>query len=95
VSAVEAIQQILRRRFGLLERATWKQDWAGVSKLLPKIEAKLAPFHAKPHWGKLFTMPPSNFRMLYPKFEDFRKLAMQYDPSGKFRNGFLEKNIFF
>jgi len=27
VSAVEAIQQILRRRFGLLERATWKQDW--------------------------------------------------------------------
>jgi len=74
---------------------TWKQDWAGVSKLLPKIEAKLAPFHAKPHWGKLFTMPPSNFRMLYPKFEDFRKLAMQYDPSGKFRNGFLEKNIFF
>jgi len=27
VSAVEAIQQLLRRRFGLLERATWKQDW--------------------------------------------------------------------
>jgi chemotaxis protein methyltransferase CheR len=27
VSAVDAIQQILRRRFGLLERATWKQDW--------------------------------------------------------------------
>ena len=28
MSAVEAIQQILRSRFGLLERATWKQDWA-------------------------------------------------------------------
>jgi chemotaxis protein methyltransferase CheR len=28
VSAVEAIQEILRRRFGLLERATWKHDWA-------------------------------------------------------------------
>ncbi|RYZ18561.1 MAG: FAD-binding protein, partial [Chitinophagaceae bacterium] len=30
---------------------TWKQDWPAVSKLLPVIEAALAPFEARPHWG--------------------------------------------
>jgi xylitol oxidase len=68
---------------------TWKQDWAGVSKLLPQIEEKLAPFNAKPHWGKLFTMSPSKFKTLYPRYEDFRKLVKEYDPPGKFRNDFL------
>ncbi|MES1249965.1 MAG: FAD-binding protein, partial [Chitinophaga rupis] len=35
---------------------TWKQDWPAVSRLLPLIEKELAPFNARPHWGKLFTM---------------------------------------
>src|SRR6202162_1283084 len=35
---------------------TWKQDWPAVSKLLPVIEKELAPFKARPHWGKLFTI---------------------------------------
>lgn len=73
---------------------TWKQDWAGVSKLLPRIEAKLAPFHAKPHWGKLFTMSPDHFRQLYQRLPDFQRLLKQYDPSGKFRNDFLAANIY-
>jgi xylitol oxidase len=38
---------------------TWKPDWPSVSKLLPVIEAELAPFHARPHWGKLFTTSPA------------------------------------
>src|SRR6266487_5907617 len=38
---------------------TWKQDWPAVSKLLPVIENELAPFHARPHWGKLFTTSPA------------------------------------
>src|SRR6202043_2940750 len=37
---------------------TWKQDWPAVRKLLPVIEKELAPFNARPHWGKLFTMSP-------------------------------------
>ncbi|MBV9622575.1 MAG: FAD-binding protein, partial [Acidobacteria bacterium] len=35
---------------------TWKQDWPAVSRLLPVIERELEPFHARPHWGKLFAM---------------------------------------
>ena len=39
---------------------TWKQDWPAVGKLLPAIEKELAPFDARPHWGKLFATPPAN-----------------------------------
>ncbi len=35
---------------------TWKPEWPSVKKLLPLIEEKLAPFGARPHWAKLFTM---------------------------------------
>ncbi|MEP6584841.1 MAG: D-arabinono-1,4-lactone oxidase [Ginsengibacter sp.] len=73
---------------------TWKQDWPAVQKLLPVIEKELAPFNAKPHWGKLFTMPPSTLKGLYKKMNDFRELATSMDPKGKFRNDFLDRNIF-
>jgi alditol oxidase len=74
---------------------TWKPDWAAVSRLLPLIEAQLAPFHAKPHWGKLFTMAPARIRASYAKLPDFRRLLGQYDLKGKFRNAFLDEIIFF
>ena len=73
---------------------TWKQDWPAVSKLLPIIERELAPFNAKPHWGKLFTIAPAQLEKLFPKLLEFRDVARQYDPNGKFRNDFLNKNIF-
>jgi xylitol oxidase len=73
---------------------TWKQDWPAVSKLLPVVEAALAPFDARPHWGKLFAMPPSMLQSKYPKLADFKKLAATYDPTGKFRNDFLNMNLY-
>ena len=73
---------------------TWKQDWPSVQALLPVIERELAPFEARPHWGKLFTMSPNRLRSLYKKLPEFVQLSRQYDPSGKFRNDFLNTNIF-
>jgi xylitol oxidase len=73
---------------------TWKPDWPNVSKVLPLIEQALAPYHPRPHWGKLFTIPPSQLHAEYEKMPDFIKLAKQFDPQGKFRNEFLNKNIF-
>lgn len=73
---------------------TWKQDWPAVSKLLPIIEKELAPFHAKPHWGKLFTIAPKQLEKLFPKLTEFRQVAKEFDPKGKFRNDFLNKNLF-
>lgn len=73
---------------------TWKQDWPAVSKLLPVIERELAPFQARPHWGKLFTTSPAQLKSIYERLPAFVALSKQYDPQGKFRNEFLNRNIF-
>lgn len=73
---------------------TWKQDWEGVRNVLPRIEAALAPFQARPHWAKLFTMSHEQLQSLYEKLPDFQRLLQQYDPQGKFRNQFLDRYIF-
>jgi xylitol oxidase len=73
---------------------TWKQDWPAVRKLLPVIEKELAPFNARPHWGKLFTTKPADLKSIYKKLPDFIQLSRTYDPQGKFRNQFLDTNIF-
>jgi len=73
---------------------TWKQDWPSVSKVLPAIEKELSPFNARPHWGKLFTMSPAVLQSRYERLPDFIKLAKHYDPEGKFRNDFLDTNVF-
>src|SRR5712664_1591458 len=46
---------------------TWKPDWPAVSKLLPVIEKELAPFNARPHWGKLFNTSPAELKSVYKK----------------------------
>ncbi len=73
---------------------TWNPDWPGVQNLLPEIEARLAPFQARPHWGKLFTMSPVHLQALYPKLPEFRHLLQTFDPQGKFRNEFLDTYLF-
>jgi xylitol oxidase len=73
---------------------TWKQDWPAVKMLMPLIEKELAPFKARPHWGKLFTMSPAELRSRYKKLPDFIQLDKKFDPQGKFRNEFLSTNIF-
>ncbi len=73
---------------------TWKPDWPAVSKILPNIEKELAPFDACPHWGKLFTTSPSELRRVHKKMGEFIELGNKYDPQGKFRNQFLNQNIF-
>lgn len=72
---------------------TLKREWDGVSNLLPVIERELAPYDARPHWGKLFTMPAARVKSQYAKLADFTRLAKQFDPSGKFRNDFLNQYL--
>jgi xylitol oxidase len=70
---------------------TWVQDDAAVAPVLAAIEAALAPFGARPHWGKVFSTPPDVVRGLYPRYEDFVDLLGRYDPAGKFRNEFMDR----
>ena len=73
---------------------TWKKNWPAVRNVLLLIEDGLAPFNARPHWGKLFMMHPKHVQSLYEKLPEFQNLLQQYDPQGKFRNLFLDKYIF-
>jgi xylitol oxidase len=70
---------------------TWRFEPAEVLALLPVIEEALAPFDARPHWGKVFH---SVRRELYPRLPDFLELAQRLDPDGKFRNDYLERHVF-
>ena len=73
---------------------TWRYDWENVKQVLPHIEQRLAPFDARPHWGKLFTMPAATLRARYERLPDFRALLESFDPTGKFRNAFLDTLLF-
>ena len=72
---------------------TWQPDWEGVRRVLPTIEAALAPFDPRPHWGKLFTMSPDVVRGSYEQLPRFAGLLERFDPSGTFRNAFLDRYI--
>ncbi len=73
---------------------TFKQETDAVMQLLPLIEQQLMPFNVKPHWAKLFTLDPKILQSRYQKLADFKQLVAEYDPEGKFRNDFLEKNLY-
>ena len=73
---------------------TWKPEWPEVKKVLPLIEEKLAPFGGRPHWAKLFTMQPARLRAQYARMNDYQALLAQFDPTGKFRNEFINTNIY-
>ncbi len=72
---------------------TWKPEEAVIRSILPDVEAKLAPFSARPHWGKIFLMDKSVLETRYPRIEAFRTLAREMDPQAKFQNAFLTRNI--
>ncbi|MGV9393638.1 FAD-binding protein [Streptomyces olivaceus] len=68
---------------------TWVEDTAAVVPVVRRLEEALAPFAARPHWGKVFTTPADELRALYPRLADFRALAAALDPAGKFTNAFV------
>ena len=73
---------------------SFKQDWPALKQVLPDLEEALAPFHPRPHWGKMFTMSPETVRARYEKLSSFLDLLNAHDSDGKFRNAFLERNLF-
>ncbi|MEU0144437.1 FAD-binding protein [Streptomyces sp. NPDC006288] len=68
---------------------TWVPDTAAVTPVLGVVEEALAPYGARPHWGKVFTTPPGTLRELYRHHADFERLAERFDRAGTFRNDFM------
>lgn len=69
---------------------TWVDDLAAVLPVIGAVEARLRPLQARPHWGKLTTIPPDEIVAAYPRATDFHKLKNALDPDGKFRNSFVD-----
>jgi len=82
------------QRASLAIHFTWKPEWDAVRQVLPLIEEQLRPFHPRPHWGKLFTLPGAQLEPCYAQLPAFRALAARYDPQGKFRNAFVRANLY-
>jgi alditol oxidase len=73
---------------------TWKNLPDAVWALLPDIEAALAPFGARPHWGKVNRVAASVYPEQYARLSQFRALAEHWDPGHKFRNAALDRTVF-
>jgi alditol oxidase len=73
---------------------TWIKDTGAVLPVLELLDERLAPFEARPHWGKLFTTPADALRSRYPRLPDFHALTRHYDPNGTFTNDFIARHLF-
>jgi xylitol oxidase len=93
IAADDLWMSMAYQRPSLAIHFTWKLETDAVMKLLPEIEAKLAPFGARPHWAKVFTTNSSQVAPLYPRLKDFRALAKEFDPKGKFQNAYLHNHV--
>jgi xylitol oxidase len=71
---------------------TWQPRQPEVEAILPTIEEVLSQFNARPHWGKVFMAGPW-LQTRYPKLKDFQDLAKTLDPTGKFHNPYLTRNV--
>jgi len=72
---------------------TWKHERDAVEDVLVQLETVLAPFGARPHWGKLFDADATAIAPLYERMPDFVRLVERLDPRGAFRNSWLEARL--
>jgi len=94
IAADELWMSMAYKRDSMAIHFTWKPETPEVVALLPQIEEKLAPFNARPHWAKLFTVPAGRLKEIYPRHDNFLAVVRRYDARGKFRNEFVDRNLF-
>lgn len=70
---------------------TWRDHPAEVAALVARVEHTLAPWGARPHWGKLSSLGTAERAALFPRLDDFAGLVARVDPGGRFRGPFLER----
>jgi alditol oxidase len=72
---------------------TWKPDQDAVERVVAEVEAALARFGARPHWGKVFLADAAVITGLYERLPDFIRLMERLDPRGAFRNAWLNTRL--
>ena len=73
---------------------TWINDEPAVLAALAGIEDAIADCSPRPHWGKLFAYDAAGLASAYPRLTEFRSLAESWDPTGVFRNEFLDRTVY-
>jgi xylitol oxidase len=68
---------------------TWANHPDEVWALLPAIEEALAPFDARPHWGKVHRFDRAAIERVHPRLADARAVFERLDPDGRFVNEHL------
>jgi alditol oxidase len=81
------------RRDSVAIHFTWERRQDEVEAALVALEATLAPFNPRPHWGKLFMARADTLRRTYDRLPDFAALLARIDPRGAFRNRWLETRV--
>ena len=72
---------------------TWKPLPDEVTSVLVDLERVLAPFAARPHWGKIFLADAAAIAPRYRRHADFVHLVERLDPRGAFGNAWLEEHV--
>ncbi|MFN8157502.1 MAG: FAD-binding protein [Candidatus Nanopelagicales bacterium] len=72
---------------------TWIDDADAVAPAVRAVEEALAPYAARPHWGKVFTTDPELVRSHYPRLADAEALRDRLDPERRFSNAFVDRYL--
>ena len=55
------------------------------------VEAIMDEYDGRPHWGKLHFQSAATLRERYPEWEAFAGQRARLDPTGTFRNDYLDR----
>jgi len=70
---------------------TWYNHPDDVVAAVGRIEAALAPFRARPHWGKVHGFDRAAIERVHPRLADARAVFERLDPDGRFVNAHLAR----
>jgi xylitol oxidase len=79
------------QRDSVIIHFTWFNHPERVGEMVPQIEEALAPFEARPHWGKVHGFDRSAIERVHPRLADARAVFERLDPEGRFVNAHLER----
>jgi alditol oxidase len=70
---------------------TWTDDAAAVDRAVDVVEEAIAPFGARPHWGKVHHLDLAAMERVVPRLADARAVFERLDPDGVFTGAALER----
>jgi alditol oxidase len=80
-------------RDSLAVHFTWRPDAEAVRPVVAELERSLAPFGARPHWGKVFGVDPAVVADQYPRHAEARALRARLDPDDLLGNDYLDSYL--